>query len=206
VGLWAELECAFLNTYQARWQYVADSLGFGFAQGKTMFWCRDVLDRAGGIRALGGEIAEDAAATKVMRKAGLRVRLVDAPFRQPLGYRSAAEVWRRQVRWARMRRATFKAYFIPEILTGSLLPIGAAAAAAAAAEASVVGAVTALALVWYAGEAALARAAGWHLTWRSPFLWLLRDLLLPLLWVNGWFDRFEWRGHRMQAAESGRAV
>ena len=24
-GFWAELECAFLNTYQARWQYVADS-------------------------------------------------------------------------------------------------------------------------------------------------------------------------------------
>src|SRR5579872_4058129 len=29
-GLWAELECAFLNTYQARWQYIADALGFGF--------------------------------------------------------------------------------------------------------------------------------------------------------------------------------
>jgi Glycosyl transferase family 21 len=35
-GLWAELECAFLNTYQARWQYLADALGFGFARGKTM--------------------------------------------------------------------------------------------------------------------------------------------------------------------------
>ena len=33
-GLWAEVECAFLNTYQARWQYAADSTGFGFAQGR----------------------------------------------------------------------------------------------------------------------------------------------------------------------------
>lgn len=35
-GLWAEVECAFLNTYQARWQLSADAIGFGFAQGKSM--------------------------------------------------------------------------------------------------------------------------------------------------------------------------
>ena len=39
-GFWAEVECAFLNTYQARWQYAADSVGLGFAQGKTMLWRR----------------------------------------------------------------------------------------------------------------------------------------------------------------------
>src|SRR5262249_14292683 len=38
VGFWAEVECGFLNTYQARWQYAADCAGFGFAQGKTMVW------------------------------------------------------------------------------------------------------------------------------------------------------------------------
>src|SRR5580704_9903501 len=98
-GLWAELECAFLNTYQARWQYVIDTLGHGFAQGKTMLWRKADLDRAGGIEALGKEVAEDAAATKIVRSAGLRVRLVDRPFMQPLGRRGAAEVWNRQVRW-----------------------------------------------------------------------------------------------------------
>jgi ceramide glucosyltransferase len=71
-GVWAELECAFLNTYQARWQYLADSLGFGFAQGKTMLWRRPDLERAGGIPALAREVAEDAASTKVVRGAGLR--------------------------------------------------------------------------------------------------------------------------------------
>src|SRR5437588_6442391 len=35
-NFWAALECTFLNTYQARWQYVADSIGLGFAQGKTL--------------------------------------------------------------------------------------------------------------------------------------------------------------------------
>ena len=115
-GIWAELECAFLNTYQARWQYVIDSFGRGFAQGKTMLWRRADLERAGGIAALGKEVAEDAAATKIVRGSGLKVRLVDRPFVQPLGWRGAAEVWNRQVRWARLRRASFLPYFLPEAL------------------------------------------------------------------------------------------
>ena len=122
-GFWAELECAFLNTYQARWQYIADAFGFGFAQGKTMLWRRADLERAGGIEALANEVAEDAAATKVVRGAGLKVRLVDRPFPQPLGHRTAAEVWHRQVRWARLRRASFFAYFLPEAVSGGVLPM-----------------------------------------------------------------------------------
>ena len=63
-NVWAELECAFLNTYQARWQGFADSIGLGFAQGKTMLFRRAILESAGGIRALGLESAEDAASTE----------------------------------------------------------------------------------------------------------------------------------------------
>ena len=75
----AEIECAFLNTYQARWQYAAETLGYGFAQGKTMLWRRDVLEAGGGVEALGAEIAEDAAATKLVHRAGLRAHLVSHP-------------------------------------------------------------------------------------------------------------------------------
>jgi len=42
---------------------------------------------------------------------------------QPLGRRSAAEVWNRQVRWARLRRASFMLYFLPEALAGGVLPM-----------------------------------------------------------------------------------
>src|SRR5260370_15854761 len=83
VGFWAGLECAFLNTYQVRAQYVADALGLGFAQGKTMLWRRAVLESAGGIVALGAELAQDAASTKIVRAAGLRVPLAGAPFAPP---------------------------------------------------------------------------------------------------------------------------
>src|SRR5262249_60445140 len=82
-GFWAHLECAFLNSYQARAQYFADTLGIGFAQGKTMLWRRADLEAAGGIRALGAEIAEDAASTQVVRAAGRRGRPARRPVAQP---------------------------------------------------------------------------------------------------------------------------
>jgi len=198
-GMWAELECAFLNTYQARWQYLADSLGFGFAQGKTMLWLRPDLERAGGIPALAREVAEDAASTKVVRGAGLKVRLVDRPFPQPLGYRSAADVWRRQLRWARLRRASFLTYFLPEALSGGVLPMIAFALVAAAVGLPPVLSVTAFAIAWYGGEMLLAAAAGWHLSLLYPLYGLARDLLLPVLFVGALHgDDFVWRGNEMQ--------
>ena len=198
-GLWAELECAFLNTYQARWQYLADALGFGFAQGKTMLWRRADLERAGGIAALAREVAEDAASTKVVRGAGLKVRLVDRPFPQPLGYRSAAEVWSRQLRWARLRRASFFAYFLPEALSGGVLPMIVLACVAPALGLPPGLSAVSLGAVWYGGEMLLAAAAGWHLSALYPLYGLARDLLLPVLFVSALRgDDFVWRGNEMQ--------
>ncbi|HXL48732.1 MAG TPA: glycosyltransferase [Xanthobacteraceae bacterium] len=206
-NIWAELECAFLNTYQVRWQCFADSIGMGFAQGKTMLFRRALLERAGGIRALALEIAEDAAATKLVRKNDLRVRVVDRPFPQPLGHRTAAEVWRRQLRWARLRRDTFRFYFVPEIAAGGIPPLAACAIFAASTDWPVAGALTAFGAIWYGAEAALAYAAGWHLSWRSPFLWLLRDLLLPILWSARWLGNdFVWRGHPMRVLDRSSAA
>ena len=198
-GLWAELECAFLNTYQARWQYLADALGFGFAQGKTMLWRRADLERAGGIAALAREVAEDAASTKVVRGAGLKVRLVDRPFPQPLGYRSAADVWSRQLRWARLRRASFFAYFLPEALSGGVLPMIVLACVAPALGLPPGPSAVSLGAVWYGGEMLLAAAAGWHLSALYPLYGLARDLLLPVLFVSALRgDDFVWRGNEMQ--------
>lgn len=207
IGFWAELECAFLNTYQARWQSAADTIGFGFAQGKSMLWRRDILDDAGGIEALGAEIAEDAAATKIVRSHGLDVRLVDRPFEQPLGLRTRAQVWDRQVRWARLRRATFPLFYAPEILSGCSLPAAAAVVAATAFDVDPLIALAGLLSVWMGAEVLLARVAGWHLRWHSPFAWLLRDALLPVLWVEGWLgDTFVWRGNDMSVAEQNREL
>jgi ceramide glucosyltransferase len=200
LGFWAEIECAFLNTYQARWQYIADSVGWGFAQGKTMMFCRRDLAAAGGLLALEGEVAEDAAATKLVRAMGLSAHLTDRPFTQPLGPRTARQVWDRQARWARLRRMTFPYLFLPEILTTGLVPLLTAALGSEFLHMPMLAAVLAAAACWYGAEAVLARGAGWHLSWRSPIAALVRDLMLPALWVHAWAgSSLTWRGNEIVA-------
>jgi len=192
----AEVECAFLNTLQARWQYAAEAFGLGFAQGKSMLWHKPFLEARGGLQALASEIAEDAAATKLVRAAGKRVHLVARPFEQPLGPRGFREVWARQLRWARLRRVTFPLFFAPEIGSGVLLPalllslwsgspVGFAGAAV-------------LAALCYAAEYRLAIRAGWHRAPRMLAAFLVRDALIPAIWLGAWVQSaIVWRGNAM---------
>ena len=201
-GFWAEVECGFLNTLQARWQYAAEAIGFGFAQGKSMLWRREILDHRGGIRALGAEIAEDAAATKLVRRSGLKVKLVDSPFEQPLGRRTIGEIWARQVRWARLRRVTFLPFFLLEIFTGCLLPALAGAYAASVAGYDPIATGLLIGAIFLACEVQLALAAGWRFSVLSPLAWLTRDLMLPVLFTSALLtDEFVWRGNEMTVKE-----
>lgn len=202
LNAWAELECAFLNTFEARWQYCAEALGMGFAQGKSMLCRRDIMEAGGGIRALASEIIEDAAATKLVRAQGLEVHLVGSPFEQPLGSRALLDIWLRQLRWARTRRKTFPLFFAPEIFASSVLPGIAAAFAALALEWNLAATLLGLAILWYGPEYLLARANGWHHSWRMPFLFLLRDLMLPIIYIDAWcINKFVWRGNAMTMGE-----
>ena len=204
-GFAAEMECAMLNNYQARWQCFADFIGLGFAQGKTLFWRKSDLEHAGGIRALGSESAEDAACTKIVRNLGLRVQLMQPPVRQPLGARRAVDVWKRQRRWARLRRASFPFWFSLEIFSGSLAPLAAIVTAATLAGLPVLVPALAFLTLWYGAEWLLSVKARWHHSRRSVATFMLRDLLLPVLYVNAWLGRgFEWRGNDMRAVESAR--
>jgi ceramide glucosyltransferase len=199
-GFWSQVECAFLNTYQVRWQLASDEIGNGFAQGKVLFWRRDVLDAAGGLAALGHDMAEDVSATKIVRRAGLTVQVVARPFPQPLGRRSFAEVWRRQLRWARVRRLGFPVLFMAEILSGGLAPLVALSTLAAFGLAPWILIPTIIGL-WYGAEWALARQAGWPASWRDIVAWILRDVMIPAVWLASWGGNgFEWRGKRMETA------
>ncbi|CAN7318284.1 ceramide glucosyltransferase [Mesorhizobium sp. LjNodule214] len=197
-GFWAEVECAFLNTLQARWQYTGEALGLGFAQGKSMLWKKPVLDANGGIRALAAEIAEDAAATKLVNGLGLRVNLVASPFEQPLGERHLGDIWSRQARWARLRRVTFPLFFAPEILTGVAVPLALALVAAAGAGISLSLTVLCVLALAYVPECALAWAKGWYLSPRTIPAMMVRDLMLPAIWARGWLGgSVDWRGNAM---------
>ncbi|WP_226624586.1 ceramide glucosyltransferase [Alloyangia pacifica] len=205
-NFWGAVECAFLNSSQGRWQLAADSLGFGFAQGKTLFWKRAVLDAGGGFEALGRNLAEDVASTKLVRAQGLKVRLARRLFAQPIGRREARAVWDRQLRWSRVRRDGFPGLFIGEIAQGPLLPLLGLTGLA------LIGAASAwtlplLACLWYAAEWALCRVAGWPAGLRDLAAMLVRDLLLPAIWVATWAGRgISWRGTDMAPETASQAT
>lgn len=200
----AEVECAFLNAFQARWQYFGEALGLGFAQGKSMLWNKPFLDARGGIAALGAEIAEDAAATKLVREAGKHVHLVGQPFEQPLGERRIRDAVQRQFRWARLRRVTFLPFFAVEILSAPLLPAALAAFADAAFGWPIWLGPLAVLAIWYAGDIALSAGVGWFVNWRMPFAMLVRDLAFPAVWAYAFVGgEVSWRGNAMKIRTDG---
>ncbi|MGL6182503.1 MAG: glycosyltransferase [Aestuariivirga sp.] len=202
-SFWAETECAILNTHQARWQLVADTCGMGFAQGKNLMFRKSVLDPLGGIAVLAHEPAEDAAATKAIRQARLCVRLAPMPFPQPLGAKTFRQVWNRHLRWAKLRRATFPLQYLPEFLTGSVLPFTALVSALLILGIDLLVPALVLAAVWFGSELVTARRLGWHVSPWTPVSLAARDLLLPVLWIAGFSPGgFEWQGHAMSAQRS----
>ena len=202
-GFGAHIECAFLNTYEARWQYVVDTFGSGYAQGKTLFYRKVDLDRSS-MRDLAAEPAEDAATTKMVRRLGMRVRLAP-PSPQPLGVRPFKEVWSRQLRWARLRRATFPLEFLPEILSGAFVPLLVVIATALAMGWSVPLAILGYFAVWYVAELLLAVGCRWPVTWQTPFALLTRDALMPALWIGAFTGRsFTWKGQSIKVDERPR--
>ena len=198
IGFWADVECAFLNSYQARMQYALDALGRGFAQGKTLCFRRADLDH-GGFAQLAAEPAEDAAATRMMRARGRTIRLA-GPFAQLVGPRRASQVWKRQVRWARLRRASFPLLFAPEVLAGSLPPL--VALLVGINDLGVEPMLPALAFLalWYGPEILLLHIAGWP---RALAAMLLRDAMLPVVFIAGCAgSSFEWHGKAMTASSA----
>lgn len=193
------LECAFLNGHQAAWQIAADQLGIGFAQGKSLFWNRAFLDAAGGPAVLGNDIAEDAASTKLVRRAGLRVRLARRPFPQPVGRRGVRAVWKRQLRWSIIRRVDFPLLFVAEPLTSAALPTVLFALGAMALGLSQWFTLLFVAL-WYGAEMGLTRAAGWPSGAQAFAAGLLRDAMAPALWALAWTrSSFDWQGNAVGA-------
>ena len=169
-----------------------------------MMWRREVLDRAGGIRALASDIAEDAASTKIIRAQGMKIRLVDMPFEQPLGRRKAHEVYSRHVRWSRLRRVTFPSYFIPEFQNGAFMPVLLGAYSAELLGGPWLAAAVAVSILaaLYFAEYQLARVCKWTRDWRLPFAMFVRDLMLPVMFVDAClFDDFVWHGNAMTVRE-----
>lgn len=194
-NLWSAVECAFLNTHQGRWQLAADAVGLGYAQGKTLYGKRSIIDAGGGLQALGRDLAEDVAMTKLIREQGKTVQLTRQLYIQPIGVKSFDKVWARQLRWSLIRRQGFLHLFLLEMVQGPVLPLllclGLIAAGTLPAWSLV-----AFFLVWYGSEWALARIAGWPATLRDLAAFVLRDALIPIIWGVTWTQKgLVWRGN-----------
>jgi ceramide glucosyltransferase len=188
------MEASFLNSNQARLQFAGDSLGLGFAQGKTLFFNRLILERAGGLAALDRFMAEDASATVAIRGLGLKVSLPRLPFAQPVGAKSMRQVWTRQLRWSRLRRDAFPMLFLGEIANGAVLTTVLAAIAIAGQGAPLWLMLPWLAL-WYGAEVLLMRRAGWPAAMRDILALPLRDGMLLAIWAATLRPgSVEWRG------------
>jgi ceramide glucosyltransferase len=196
-GFWAHVECAMLNTYQVRIQYAVDTLGFGFAQGKTLMFRRRDLEH-GGFETLASEPAEDAAATKMMRAKNADMAVAGPPYEQLLGHKTFKQVWNRHLRWARLRRASFPALYAPEIFSGVLPPLVAVLFVAVELGWSPLLAGMGLLCLWYVPEFVLARIAGWPLAWTTLPAAILRDALLPALYCSAFSGRsVSWNGNQV---------
>lgn len=197
------LECAFLNSNQARLQFAADSLGQGFAQGKTLVFHRPMVESGGGLGVLGRYLAEDVSATRFVRGQGLSVTLPQLPYAQPIGARRLREVWNRQLRWSRVRRDGFAWLFAGEFANGAAVATLLAWSGLWLSGYSA-GWLAAGMAVWFGAEILLMWRAGWPCGWRDVLALPLRDALIPIIWGATFLRRgFEWRGTAMQSGAEG---
>lgn len=200
-GFASELECAFINSLQARLVLAGDSFGFGYALGKTLMYHKPTIEELGGLPKLGEYAAEDIATSHLIHEAGLKAHLAQRPVMQPIGRRSFRAVMKRQIRWARLRRQGLPVIYAAEIINGGMLPIACAVALAATGAAPAAFPI-AFAIGWYGLETLLLPIAGWPSSWRMPVAMVLRDVMLPFIWVAGLFgNRFDWRGNAMTVAK-----
>jgi len=199
LGFTAHVEAALINTYGARLLLAASVIGVGVGIGAAMLLRRSDLDRAGGLAAVAPAVADDHAISKTLAGLGLRTVFTAETVDQGLGRRATASVWGRHLRWALCRRTTEPLAFWLEPMTG----LAAACLAAWLAFASSA-LLAATLLAWVVVEIGLALAKGWPAGPLSLPAILLREALLPVLWLAALGTRTIAWGEQAVPVSSGR--
>ncbi len=115
---WARVEQAMINGYFNRLMLAGDLLGVSHATGKILLFRRADLDAAGGMAALNTGVCEDATLREKLEARGLRSVLSPLGADHPVPDKSLHDVWHRQLRWFRCRRAHGGLIFWLEPLIG----------------------------------------------------------------------------------------
>lgn len=193
-GLGAELECAYLNTFYARGMNLAFATGNPCVIGKSMLFRKSVAAAFGGIRALGGYLAEDYALGEEMRKLGLSVALAADPIPQFVGKYSLLSFWQRHIRWGRIRKSHAPFAFLLEPVFS---PILSSLLAGLAWQGSFpfLQAFGLNLLFCLACDLQLLRKFSRRQDLWAPCIWLARELLAFPLWIAAAAgNTVQWRG------------
>jgi ceramide glucosyltransferase len=179
------IEASLINAH-ARLLLSASTLGFGFGIGKVMVFRRSDLDRAGGVKAMSQNLAEDTALSLAFARLGLKTVFAHRTVTQEIGARKLEDVYHRQVRWNVIRRANQRLSYPLEPMASPLPAALAAALAAPIVGFSPVAAFCVTLAVWLFAETAFAGVMGWEISIWSPLAFLGREVLALAAWLRGW--------------------
>jgi ceramide glucosyltransferase len=199
------LESVFLNTFYARWMFVAGAFGQDCVVGKSMLFRKSDAERFGGIVQLGRFLAEDFMTGQAMRMLGLKVAIMKAPIRQPLlGYK-VQDFWRRHIRWGRIRKAQAPLPVLVEPWVG-LIPSGIAGAFAFHGLFGFWPEVFLCAHVlgWFICDMSVVASLGERTGLRTAIAWLTREIIALPLWIHMMSgNTVNWRGARLRVRAGG---
>jgi ceramide glucosyltransferase len=193
-GVWARLAAAAIDYHFL--PSVLVGVMFGLAApcfGSTIALRRDTLAAIGGLESAADQLADDYALGAAVRRAGLGIAMPVHVVGHECTQRSATELIRHELRWARTIRSVDPAGFTGTIVTHAL-PL--------ALLGLLLGGMTPLAMLVPAAlvcRALLQVELDRTFRLRDGFYWWgpLRDLVSFAVFVASFFGRnVEWRGHR----------
>jgi ceramide glucosyltransferase len=193
------LETAFINGYAARFLLAGSAIGLDLTFGKTMLvrWSEQIQRSV--IAQLKLIAVEDAAILFGVRRLGLRAQFSGLTVDHPVGARSWRSFWGRHLRWAMYRRAYYGPVLYLEMAVSLFPTLVLAALGAAAFSLDVASAVAGTVALWFGLEGLLHLHKRWVISWLTPFAWIVRELLLPWVWLHAVFRRqVKWNDQYVQ--------
>ena len=194
----SRLESLHLNgALRAGTAAMAGLLGMPCVVGKSILISRPALRAIGGLEILRDYLAEDYLLGRAVAAAGYRVVLSGDEIETTEIARGLADVWKRQRRWAILRKRLGGVSYASELLA-SPLPWLAGALAASGPRPAIGAAALALYVVRIGLEAFCALRSGASFAAVDLALCPVRDLAVAALFWAGLFGRTTvWRGRRM---------
>ena len=202
-GFWSRLSAMSINTYFLPNVVVARSIGLAHpCFGATIALRQETLEEIGGFQSFADCLADDYAMGEAVRAAGYHVAIPSFSVGHACFERSAAELWRHQMRQSCTIRSIDPVGYVGALITHPfpLALIGA-----------VLGSPLGLLVAAFAvvGRTALAMAVERAFDLPRQPCWLLpfRDLIAFTTFVSGFFGTtVSWRGSRYRVLSDGSVV